>query len=206
MFEELLLNFKVKRLIISLVIGIFALGIVTDYSTKVTTHISNSVFRFHILANSDLEADQNLKIMVRDDILEYLSPILSNAKSQNEAKNIVSNNIKNIQDLAKKSVKKHGYNYNVSVFTGNYKFPQKQYDNITLPKGNYNALRIVIGNGEGHNWWCVLYPQLCFVGSSNGNMPNKSKLKTTLTEDEYNMITSGNVNFKLKIVELFSRN
>ena len=88
-----------------------------------------------------------------------------------------------------------------------FDFPQKSYEDVTFPAGNYDALRIVIGEGKGHNWWCVLYPQLCFTVSENGELPSQSqkKLKNVLTDDEYNLITSkGNIRFKLKILELFS--
>ena len=106
-----------------------------------------------------------------------------------------------------KTIKKYGHNYNVTVNSGNFNFPTKEYENVKFPKGKYYALKVVIGKGEGENWWCVLYPQLCFDYTESGALSKESdtKLKNVLTYDEYTTITSkSNLNFKFKILEWFS--
>lgn len=206
-FEKILSLRTVKNFIMSLIAGVIITSFVTEYSQNVMADITNSVVRLHILANSDSEEDQRLKTEVRDDIIDYLKPMLDNAVSVEETEVIIRNNLENIKTEAEKSIKKHGYTYSATVVFGKFDFPEKSYENATFPGGRYNALRIIIGEGEGRNWWCVLYPQLCFSESTNGELPEKSKnkLKNVLTDDEYDMITSAdNVNFKLKIVEMFS--
>lgn len=206
-FEKLLKNDKIKRILASVVAGLVITSVVADYSQRVMADITNSVVRLHIMANSDTEADQELKLKVRDDVSEFLAPLLAQSQGVEDTKSIISQNIKNIEEEAEKSIKKHGYTYGATAVLGNFYFPQKSYENTTFPAGNYDALRIVIGEGKGHNWWCVLYPQLCFTVSENGELPLQShkKLKNVLTDDEYNLITSkSNIKLKLKILELFS--
>ncbi|MBR0277558.1 MAG: stage II sporulation protein R [Clostridia bacterium] len=205
MFENLLNHKMVKRLILSVITGICIFSPLYEYSNRVMADITNSVVRLHIIANSDSKEDQLLKIKVRNDIIDYLSPMLDDAKSTDETKNIIKEHLDDITIAANKSIKKHGYTYSATAVFGNYKFPEKEYENIVFPSGNYDALRIVIGNGSGKNWWCVLYPQLCFSQSPDGLMSdeNQKKLKNVLTEDEYELVSSGKVNFKLKIAEWF---
>ena len=207
MFEKLLKEKKIKRFLISAVAGLVITSVVADYSQRAMADITGSVVRLHIMANSDADADQGLKLKVRDDVSEFLAPLLEQSQSVEETKSIISQNIKNIEEEAQKSIKKHGYTYGATAVLDKFDFPQKSYEDVTFPAGNYDALRIVIGEGKGHNWWCVLYPQLCFTVSENGELPSQSqkKLKNVLTDDEYNLITSkGNIRFKLKILELFS--
>ena len=207
MFEKLLKEKKIKRFLISAVAGLVITSVVADYSQRAMADITGSVVRLHIMANSDADADQGLKLKVRDDVSEFLAPLLEQSQSVEETKSIISQNIKNIEEEAQKSIKKHGYTYGATAVLDKFDFPQKSYEDVTFPAGNYDALRIVIGEGKGHNWWCVLYPQLCFTVSENGELSSQSqkKLKNVLTDDEYNLITSkGNIRFKLKILELFS--
>ncbi len=205
-FEKLISINKVKLILASVVIGVCLTGAIQSYSKKVMADISSNVIRLHIIANSDSENDQNLKLKVRNEIIEYLKPLLKNASNVEETKKIINNNIKAIENVAEKAIKKDGYTYCVTANFGNYKFPTKAYENARFPKGNYDALRIVIGNGAGKNWWCVLYPQLCFTGGTDGTLSDEgeARLKNVLTDDEYEMITSDKINFKFRIVEWFS--
>lgn len=208
MFEKMLVKKTIRKILISTIIGLAITSAMTDYSQRVMADITSSVVRLHILANSDSDEDQQLKIKVRDDIIAYLDPLLESAENVEKTKEIIANNIEEIEKEAEKSIKKHGYAYNVTAVLGKSEFPQKSYDGATFPAGKYDALKIIIGEGNGQNWWCVLYPQLCFSYSESGELPptSKTKLKNVLTEDEYNIITSKDeIKFKLKIVEMFSR-
>lgn len=204
-FEKLLKNDKIKRMLASVVAGLVITSVVADYSQRVMADITNSVVRLHIMANSDTEADQELKLKVRDDVSGFLAPLLAQSQGVEDTKSIISQNIKNIEEEAEKSIKKHGYTYSATAVLDKFDFPQKSYEDVTFPAGNYDALKIVIGEGKGHNWWCVLYPQLCFSFGEKGNFSaeSESKLKNVLTDDEYNLITSKNVEFKFRILELF---
>ena len=206
-FEQFLSKRKVKMFLTSVIIGVCLTSCLQAYSQKVMADISSNVVRLHVLANSDSEVDQQLKLKVRDGIIDYLEPLLKDVSDVEETKQIIGENIVKIEHEAEKIVKKYGYTYNVTAMSGNYNFPTKVYENAQFPKGNYDALRIVIGNGNGQNWWCVLYPQLCFSKSNNGTLSQESetKLQNVLTDDEYDMITSkSDINFKFKIVEWFS--
>lgn len=208
MFEKMLVKKTIRKILISTIIGLAITSAITDYSQRVMADITSSVVRLHILANSDSDEDQQLKIKVRDDIIAYLDPLLESAENVEKTKEIIANNIEEIEKEAEKSIKKHGYAYNVTAVLGKSEFPQKSYNGTTFPAGKYDALKIIIGEGNGQNWWCVLYPQLCFSYSESGELPptSKTKLKNVLTEDEYNIITSKDeIKFKLKIVEMFSR-
>jgi len=129
--------------------------------------------------------------------------------STEEVTGILKQELQNIADIARKKAESEGYKYSVCAQLGEFYFPTKQYENLKLPAGNYEGLRVIIGEGEGENWWCVLYPQLCFVSSQNGviNKPQAQKLKKVLSEEEYTLITApesgGNcVKIKFKLLEL----
>ncbi len=207
LFEKILSERKVKLFLISLVIGICITSTLQVYSRNVVEGISESVVRLHIVANSDSEEDQSLKLKVRDEITEYLKPMLDGAKNVEETKNVIANKLDSIEEEAERIIKKYGYTYGVTVSLGNFDFPTKEYGNVRFPKGKYDALKIVIENGNGKNWWCVLYPQLCFCENIKGVLPEESeaKLKNSLSDDQYDVITNkSKINFKFKIVEWFS--
>ncbi|MBR5518048.1 MAG: stage II sporulation protein R [Clostridia bacterium] len=207
MFEKLLAKRKVKLFLTSLVIGMCVTSVLRVYSRDIVEGISNSVVRLHVVANSNSKDDQDLKLKVRDEVLKKLEPLLEGAKNTEDTKNIIKNNIDYIEEEAEKVIKKYGYTYSVTASFGNYDFPTKKYGNAQFPKGKYDALKIVIEKGEGNNWWCVLYPALCFAENPKGDLPKESeaKLKSNLSKDEYDVVSSDNkINFKFKIVEWFS--
>jgi len=177
-----------------------------SYTSAVCLEIADSVFRLHVIANSDSDEDQNLKYIVRDEILKYINSISSEAKSKNEVIELANNNINYIQELAQKTVYGQGFNYDVKVKIGNFAFPTKTYGDITFPPGYYDALRIEIGEASGQNWWCVMFPPLCFVDVSSGIVPEESKeiMKENLSEEEYSLISENNNEFhiKFKLVEV----
>ena len=200
-------NFNFKRFFILLILLIlYTFVSAFYYSNAVCSDISDSVFRLHVIANSDSPADQNLKYIVRDSIIDYINEISSSATSKEEVLQIAKSNISEIQSIAINTVRKEGYDYSVNVEVGNFVFPKKTYGDITFPPGFYDALKVEIGEAKGQNWWCVMFPPLCFVDVTSGIVPDESKLKMqeNLSQEEYKLISqeSTNVKVKFKIVEV----
>ena len=203
---------KVKNSLILIILLFFYIFISAfSYVNAVSKDISNSVFRLHVIANSDSEEDQNLKYKVRDSLIEYMNQLCSNATSKEEAMEIAKSHLDDFISIAQNTVYKNGYSYTVTAEIGNFSFPKKEYGDISLPEGMYDALRVKIGDGKGQNWWCVMFPPLCFVNVSSGIIPDESKelMKEELTDDEYSIITnkeSSDIKFKLGILEWFKNN
>ena len=176
-----------------------------------TYDYKDKLIRFHVIANSDSDKDQKLKLKVRDEVISYLQPKLENSNSIEESEKIIKNEYKTLENISKKVISKNGYNYTVKVGLEYSNFPAKQYSSVVLPAGKYKALRISIGEGKGKNWWCVMFPPLCFVDDQNGIIDEKidKKLKEVLTEEEYDLIMAKNksevknLEFKFKITEVF---
>ena len=176
-----------------------------------TYDYKDKLIRFHVIANSDSDKDQKLKLKVRDEVISYLQPKLENSNSIEESEKIIKNEYKTLENISKKVISKNGYNYIVKVGLEYSNFPAKQYSSVVLPAGKYKALRIIIGEGNRKNWWCVMFPPLCFIDDQNGIIDEKTdkKLKEVLTEEEYDLIMAKNKNevknleFKFKITEVF---
>ncbi|MBR2108971.1 MAG: stage II sporulation protein R [Ruminococcus sp.] len=162
------------------------------------TDISNEVFRLHILANSDSKADQELKLKVRDKVLKYTENLYKNADSLIKAETLTDDNLQSIANVAAREVKRNGYSYPVKAEIKKMYFNTRHYGKITMPSGMYNALRITIGSGEGHNWWCVMYPSMCVGVSTDYNA-----LKSKTTDNQYSIMTDEGYEIKFKIVEYF---
>ncbi|WP_315112315.1 stage II sporulation protein R [Clostridium intestinale] len=176
---------------------------------EIVKDISEKLIRFHVIANSDEEADQQLKIKVKDNIINYIFPKLKDSKSIDESRDILRNNNKQILKIAEKTIKENGYNYTVNSTLDRENFPEKNYGNITLPQGEYEAYRVIIGSGQGKNWWCVMFPPLCFVDVTKGQVSDKETeetMKRVLDDDEYTEISNKNdknkIKIKFKIVEI----
>ena len=167
----------------------------------VCAEIPNDVFRFHILANSDSEEDQALKLKVRDKVLERTKILFDTANSKSDAEKFVKANLETIEKIAQNEVYKNGYNYPVKAEIVNMHFDTRYYESYTLPSGMYDALRITIGNAKGHNWWCVMYPSICISTVDEG----KDRAKDALSDDEYSVVTDDKVEYKFFIVELFQK-
>lgn len=198
----------VKRISIILILFILYTCIwAFSYAITVSSDIADSVFRLHILANSDSDEDQNLKLKVRDNVLEYMKNISSDVSSKEEVVTLMKNNLDAFEGIALQTIHDEGYDYDVSLSIGKYDFPTKTYGDISLPAGMYDALRIEIGEAEGHNWWCVMFPTLCFVDVSSGVLDEDSKgvLESNLDEEEYDLVSGDSIgiNFKFKILEFF---
>ena len=146
--------------------------------------IAEKIIRFHVIANSDTKADQNLKLAVRDAVRKI---------------------IEDMMQTAEKVIAERGYDYDVDICLTDTDFPVKTYGAYTFPAGNYEALEIVIGAGKGHNWWCVMYPNMCFSDTMYEVIDEdaRSSLKRVLSEDEYQQVlASGDYQVKIKSVEI----
>lgn len=174
--------------------------VVYDYDS-----VKDELIRFHVIANSDSKEDQELKLKVRDEVIKHLEPLLKNSKSIEESRKIIKQNNKKVINIAKKVVKDNGYSYNVQTELSRENFPEKVYGKIVLPQGEYEAYRILIGDASGQNWWCVMFPPLCFVDVTKGSVAyneterrmdevSKNKKTEENTDEEYEL--------KFKIVEV----
>lgn len=147
----------------------------------------SGIMRFHVRANSDSEKDQELKLAVKEDVVTMLKPLLEDCENVAESRNVIVSNLQNIYKTAVNTVVEQGYDYEVQVYVTEEEFPAKTYGELTFPAGEYQALRIDIGKAEGQNWWCVMYPPLCFIDESTAVVSEEGKelLKENLTAKEY---------------------
>ena len=180
-----------------------------NYVSAVSNNLSDAVFRLHVLANSDSAEDQALKLKVRDSLLNYMNDICSNCTTKEEAISLANENKKNFQQIAEQTISENGYNYPVKINIDNFYFPTKNYGDITLPAGFYDALRVEIGEAKGKNWWCVMFPSLCFIDASSGIVDDSAKenLEKNLEEESYSIISDKNnseIKLKFKLIELFA--
>ncbi len=169
--------------------------------------ISEKILRFHILANSDSGEDQALKLKVRDAVGTYLAEALAEAASLEESTAIVEERITGIEQVATAVIEEEGYQYSVDASLENCEFPEKTYGEYTFPAGEYQALRLVIGEGGGHNWWCVMYPNICFSGSMyQVDEESGEKLQAELTNEEYAAILhNGDYKVRFGILKFMNR-
>ena len=202
------------RLLICLfsVLAVSAIVVMSSIKTNideclVQAGIASNIIRFHVRANSDTDTDQQLKIKVKNEVVSYIQPFLENSPSIDASREILSQHIEDIKDTALDTIHKEGFNYNVNVYFEQSYFPMKTYADVTFPPGEYEAFRIDIGEANGKNWWCVLYPPLCFVDSVYGELPESSKeeLKNVLTDDEYNAITDVQYKYKFKYLKFLNK-
>jgi stage II sporulation protein R len=163
--------------------------------------ISDEVFRLHILANSDTDQDQSLKFKVRDRVLLYTQDLFEKAQTKQEAESLISSNLQAIANIAYQEVLDNGYSYTVKAEIVNMYFTTRYYENYTLPSGMYDALRITIGKGEGHNWWCVMYPSICISSTQSQD----DKAKEVFTDEQYDIVKNEQYEYKFKVVELFEK-
>lgn len=152
-------------LLIGIVIAVFCEGICAYAESK--NNITDDVFRLHVIANSDSEEDQALKLRVRNAILDASSELFEKVSSAEEAKKLSEDNLKLFEAAAKAEINASGYDYSVHCEVGRVHFDKRIYGSAELPEGNYNALRVIIGEGNGKNWWCVMFPALCLPAVTN---------------------------------------
>lgn len=200
---------KIKYiLLIILLLAVFLILNLVSYTNYVFAGLQDNIFRLHILANSDSEEDQALKLAVRDSVIDYMKEINSGSKTKEETIKVVNENLEEIKEIAENKIRELGFDYEVNLEIGNFNFPTKYYGNISLPAGRYDALKINIGEAQGQNWWCSLFPPLCFIDISSGYLEEEDKeiLEDNLSEEEFMLISSSSPDIKLKfkILELLN--
>ncbi len=178
----------------------FAIRAKAQHNQELQQGIAKEIIRFHVLANSDSDEDQQLKLKVKGDVVEALAPILKDATTVEEARSLLSSNLELIKSAAQKTVGENGYSYPVSVTFEKTYFPLKIYGEFIFPPGTYEALRVQIGEAKGKNWWCVMFPQLCFIDSTYSIVDKESekKLQRLLTDEEYESLLNKKAPVKVK--------
>ena len=194
-------------LIVAVIAG--AVSVVEENISKeadCAAQLSSHIIRFHVRANSDSDRDQQLKINVKEKVVQYIEPLLKDSCSIDESRDILKEHIPEIREAAVKQLEADGSDDSVDVYFEESYFPAKTYGDVTFPPGEYEAFRIDIGDAQGRNWWCVLYPPLCFVDATYGVLPDESKdqLKNILTEDEYNAITETQGHYRFKYMKFLN--
>ena len=184
---------------ISLLTGLAIFAISGIFSLNTQDRLADKVVRLHVLANSDSKADQALKLRVRDVVLERATAILEQSDDRREAESRLRGQLLELERIAAAEITAEGFDYPVTVELENTDFPTKEYDGFTLPAGEYLALRVIIGEGQGQNWWCVVFPPLCTAASAD--VP-ASALAAGFSEEEVRLITEENQGYALKFKAL----
>ena len=199
-----------KKIVLALALGILITAAIGTYAQNTQADIAHSLVRLHVVANSDSPEDQAVKLQVRDAVIAAMSDKISAAITPQEAQTIITDNLDYINGVANDTLRINGFEYSANATVGTYLFPTKQYANITLPPGDYDALRIVLGSGGGQNWWCVMFPPLCFTDQASGELSADSMdiLKQSMSRGSYELISetsSGEmpVQFKFRLLELW---
>lgn len=174
---------------------------------RIQKGIADSIIRFHVRANSDSNVDQSIKLDVKEAVVDYIRPKLENSSTLEESRAILESETDAIREVAINTLRDNGSDLDVSVYFENCYFPVKSYGDVTFPAGEYEAFRIDIGEAEGKNWWCVLYPPLCFVDTTFGVVPeeSKEKLAGVLTEKEYSQITAKDCKIRCKYLTFLNK-
>ncbi len=195
-----------KIFIILLLLSVFIFINIKNYVSAVSYELKENVFRLHIIANSNASEDQALKLKIRDKIIAYMNKIDTTSKTEVIEK--ITSNIKEIEKIAQETIRENNFDYDVSIEIGEFYFPTKHYGNISLPAGIYDAIKVKIGKAEGENWWCSLFPPLCFTDISSGviDEDTQKNLKNNLENEEFLIITnsSSEYKFKFKIIEILN--
>ena len=203
---------KVKMVIIlSFLLFAYTTICAVSYCENVSSDIADSVFRLHVIANSDDKVDQDLKYVVRDNLIDYMNNLCKDCKSKEEAIEIAKTHQEDFYKIASDTIKENGFDYSVKIEIGNFEFPTKHYGDISLPAGFYDALKVEIGEAKGQNWWCVMFPPLCFVDISSGIVPDDSKqvMEDSMSEEEFALVSDNSnpeIKFKFKLLEFFVNN
>lgn len=170
--------------------------------------IAGEIIRLHVIADSDSEADQLLKLKVKDAVVTKLRGKLNKADTIEEAREVILENMDELEKTADRVIEENGFPYKAEATMGQAVFPIKRYGDLIFPAGEYEALRIELGRAEGKNWWCVMFPTLCYVDETKQEITeeNKEKFKAVLTKEEYESLSKSGKNqtfYKLKAAEYF---
>ena len=184
-----------KRILIVTFAIIGLCAILTILPIHSEGQIYDSVLRLHVLANSDSEEDQALKLSVRDAILADTAHLFADCKSRDEASAVVSENLPLLQMSAERAISEAGYSYPVKIELGEEEYPTKNYESACFPAGEYLSLRVLIGEGVGQNWWCVLFPPLCVSAASESD----GSVEVGLYGDQYAIVTeTKDIKYKIR--------
>ena len=198
-----------KKFTVIFFIAALILSAAFEYGLVQGETISESVLRLHIPANSNSVEDQAIKLKIRDKVLEKYSSFLKDAQKREDAEVVLSENLKEIEKDVNLWLCQEGVNYNAKVYLAYSDFPVKDYGGIRLPAGTYRALKIVLGSGKGENWWCIMFPPLCFVEGSIKELDEKEYelLKKELGKTAFEVVTKDgkNVILKFKIIEIVNK-
>lgn len=156
-----------KKWEMALLLGLCAALIWGAWAAQRQDALARKMIRLHVIANSDSDADQALKLKVRDKVLDFTTNVLQRSENMEDAQRQLQDALGRIENIARREIVEQGYEYPVTAQLTSAEFPLKEYDGFSLPAGEYTALRLVIGDGAGRNWWCVVYPPLCMTAASD---------------------------------------
>ena len=194
---------KLKLLEIALMLGAALFLTSGALALQTGDQLAEKVVRLHVIANSDSDADQALKLQVRDRVLERAEALLRQCESRQDAEKLLESRLFELRRIALEEIRDNGFDYDAVVRLTEMDFPTREYDSFTLPAGKYLALRVVIGEGAGRNWWCVVFPPLCAAASAD--VP-ASALAAGLSEEQVGLITeSDGYIIKSKLVEFWEQ-
>ena len=194
-----------NRLAVGIVVLLLFLMALSFLPVHGEQKIYDTVVRLHVLANSDSEEDQALKLKVRDQVLEAAAPHLEECATQTEAVEILTSHLTDLEAAASAVIVAEGYDYPVTVLLGEEDYPTRTYESCAFPAGTYVSLRVLIGEGEGQNWWCCLFPPLCLSAATAKSDNEDAFVQVGLTKDQYGIITeTGKTKYKVrfKILEV----
>lgn len=207
------IQYNIKNIFITVfVVLIWTALAIQCKKAQMQKNISDAVIRFHVIANSDSKEDQAIKYKVRDEILQDVQSAMEKAKTKKDAKKILCSQLDDLTEKANQVLSTEGMDYKANVVLEKTKFPVKTYGDLTFPEGDYEAVRVLLGSGGGHNWWCVMFPTLCLLDGACEKVPTKSKekLQDALTEGEYNSLLTQEHNgikyeYRFRLGEWFSK-
>ena len=188
-----------KRFYVAIVVLLIALMALSFLPVHGERDIYDTVVRLHVLANSDTEEDQALKLRVRDAVLAASAPMVQDCTTQAEAVEALTAHLNDLEAAALSVVQSEGYDYPVTVFLGEEDYPTRVYESCAFPAGTYVSLRVLIGEGEGQNWWCCLFPPLCLSAATAKEDNEDAFIQVGLTKDQYGIITeTGKTKYKVR--------
>ncbi len=193
-----------KKWELALLLGLCAAMLWGAWSMQRQDALAQKMIRLHVIANSDSDADQALKLEVRDKVLDFTTTVLQRSADMEDAQVRLRAELTRIETIARREIAAQGYDYPVTAQLASAEFPLKEYDGFSLPAGEYMALRLVIGEGEGRNWWCVVYPPLCTAAAAD--MP-QTAIQAGLTDDDVSLIIGEDTGYVLRFrsVELWEQ-
>ena len=202
-------NFLLFFTILFILLILFVYYLAKSYSDIMFNNISNSFVRFHVIANSNSTEDQIMKYKVRDKIMNYASPLLAKAHSKKEAIQILNSHLDELCKISKEILEEENLYYSINLYVGKSYFPTRDYESFILPEGYYDSLVVELGEANGQNWWCVMFPSICLPQSNNTDLSNHtmSILEDSLSSEEFQIVSknssSADIKIKFKLIELF---